>query len=104
MIFTCLTYSCEYTLLLTIPGFFQRSRAISTTDFFKSINKHRVHQNQDVKIQKTTKGMLNKFVGKMETSGKLICSHQKNVILVARKMGGDKKGAPARRLARKTSF
>jgi len=48
--------------------------------------------------------MLNKFVGKMETSGKLICSHQKNVILVARKMGGDKKGAPARRLARKTSF
>lgn len=48
--------------------------------------------------------MLSKFVGKMETSGKLICRHQKKVIVVARKMGRDKKGPLATRLARKTSF
>lgn len=57
-------------------------------------------------IQKTAKETLSKFIGKMETSGKVTCKHQKNVIVAAKKMRGHKKGPPARavRLARYTSF
>lgn len=45
--------------------------------------------------------MLSTFVGKMETNSKLICRHQKNLIGVARKIGEDKRGPQATRLARK---